>query len=106
MLYDNKFTGTVSGNMTRGATVFKMRAAGEPRAPLDRLRGLEPQRPYLNLEQSPIPWVAGLRMKFTVTKGAANLAPKTEWPVKVKPTIEARTTLLAANLASELEGHR
>ena len=40
-------------------------------------------------------------MKFTVTKGAANLAPKTEWPVKVKPTIDARTTLSAANLASD-----
>ena len=101
VLYDNKFTGTVSGNMTRGATVFKMRAAGEPRAPLDRLRGLEPQRPLPQPRTVPDPLGCRSPMKFTVTKGAANLAPKTEWPVKVKPTIEARTTLLAANLASD-----
>ena len=101
VLYDNKFTGTVSGNMTRGATVFKMRAAGEPGPHWVDFGDSSHNVPYLNLEQSPIPWVAGLRMKFTVTKGTANLAPKTEWPVKVKPTIDARTTLLAANLASD-----
>ncbi len=101
VLYDNKFTGTVSANMTRGATVFKMRAAGEPGPHWIDFGDSSHNVPYLNLEQSPIPWVAGLRMKFTVTKGAANLAPKTEWPVKVKPTIDARTTLSAANLASD-----
>jgi hypothetical protein len=101
VLYDNKFTGTVSGNMTRGRTVFKLRAAGDPGAHWIDFGDSSHNVPYLNLEQSPIPWVAGLRMKFTITKGTANLAPKTEWPVKVKPTIDARTTLSAANLAPD-----
>ncbi len=101
VLYDNKFTGTVSGNMTRGETTFKMRAAGEPGAHWIDFGDSSHNVPYLNLEQSPIPWVAGLRMRFTVTKGTASLAPKTEWPVNVKPTIDARTTLSAANLAPD-----
>ncbi len=101
VLYDNRFTGTVSGNMTRGKTVFKLRAAGEPGAHWIDFGDSSHNVPYLNLEQSPIPWVAGLRMKFTVTKGTANLAPKTEWPANVKPTIDARTTLSEADLAAD-----
>ena len=101
VLYDNKFTGTVSGNMTRGETVFKLRAAGESGAHWIDFGDSSHNVPYLNLEQSPIPWVAGLRMKFTVTKGAADLSPKTEWPVNVTPTLDQRTTLLNANLAPD-----
>jgi hypothetical protein len=101
VLYDNKFTGTVSGNMTRGETTFKLRAAGELGAHWIDFGDSSHNVPYLNLEQSPIPWVAGLRMKFTITKGTANLAPKTEWPVKVTPTLNQRTTLLNASLAPD-----
>jgi len=101
VLYDNKFVGTVSGNMTRGESTFKLRAAGEPGAHWIDFGDSSHNMPYLNLEQSPIPWVAGLRMKFTVTEGTANLAPKTEWPVDVAPTVDQRTTLLKANLAPD-----
>jgi hypothetical protein len=53
------------------------------------------------MEQSPVPWTDSHRVKFTLTKGAGPLAPKTEWPANVKPTIDARTTLSAANLAPD-----
>ena len=98
--------GPFPANMTRGATVFKMRAAGEPGPTLDRLRGLEPQRPPTSTSSShPIPWVAGLRMKFTVTKGTdESRSERREWPVRVKPTIDARTTLSAGEPRIRLEG--
>jgi len=101
VLYDNKYTGAASANMTRGITVFKLRAAGEVGPHWIEYAGSSHTVPYLNMEQSPVPWTDGHRLKFTVTKGVANLAPKTEWPANVKPTLDQRTTLLAANLAPD-----
>jgi hypothetical protein len=101
VLYDNKYTGAASANMTRGVVSFKLRAAGEVGPHWIEYGGSSHTVPYLNMEQSPVPWTDGHRMKFTVTKGVANLAPRTEWPAKVKPTLDQRTTLLAANLAPE-----
>ena len=101
VLYDNKYTGAASANMTRGIAVFKLRAAGEVGAHWIEYAGSSHTVPYLNMEQSPVPWTDSHRLKFTLTKGNANLAPKTEWPANVKPTIDARTTLSAANLAPD-----
>ncbi|MET0939340.1 MAG: hypothetical protein ABWY51_08980, partial [Gaiellaceae bacterium] len=101
VLYDNKYTGAASANMTRGVLSFKLRAAGEVGAHWIEYGGSSHTVPYLNMEQSPVPWTDGHRLKFTVTKGVGLLAPKTEWPVNVKPTIEQRTTLLASSVASD-----
>jgi len=101
VLYDNKYTGAASANMTRGVVSFRLRAAGEVGSHWIEYGGSSHTVPYLNMEQSPVPWTDGHRLRFTVTKGVANLAPRTDWPAKVKPTLDQRTTLLAANLAPD-----
>jgi hypothetical protein len=101
ILYDNRYTGAISANMTRGVSVFKLRAAGDVGTHWIEVAGSSHTVPYLNMEQSPVPWTDGHRLKFTVTKGTANLAPKTEWAANVAPTIDQKTTLLNANLAPD-----
>ncbi len=98
VLYDNHYTGAVSANMTRGVAVFKIRAAGEVGSHWIEYAGSSHTVPYLNMEQSPVPWTDGHRLKFVVTKDAGPPPARTEWPVSVKPTIDARTTLSVANL--------
>jgi len=100
VLYDNRYTGAVSANATRGVAVFKLRAAGGVGAHWIEYAGSSHTVPYLNMQQSPVPWTDGHRMKFTVTKDAGPPAPTLEWPAAVKPTMDERTTLLSANLAT------
>ncbi len=98
VLWDNRYTGAVSANTTRGVAVFKIRAAGPPGTHWIEFGGSSHTVPYLNMEQSPVPWTDGFRLKFTVTKDAGPPPNRLEWPKKVKPTIDAKTTLLEANL--------
>lgn len=98
VLYDNHYAGAVSANTTRGVTKFKIRAAGKPGVHWIEYAGSSHTVPYLNMEQSPVPWTDGHRFKFTVTKDACPPPNRLEWPAKVKPTIDAKTTLLEANL--------
>jgi hypothetical protein len=98
VLYDNRYTGAVSANMTRGVAVFKLRAAGEVGTHWIEYAGSSHTVPYLNMQQSPVPWTDSHRMRFTVTKDAGAPPVRIEWPVTVKPTIDQRTTLSAANL--------
>ena len=56
--------------------------------------------PYLNMEQSPVPWTDSHRLKFTVTKDAGPPAPAIEQAVAVRPTIAARTTVIDADVVS------
>ncbi len=44
VLYDNKYTGAASANMTRGIAVFKLRAAGEVGAHWIDVRGSQSHR--------------------------------------------------------------
>ncbi len=99
VLYDNHYAGAVSANTTRGVAVFKIRAAGDVGAHWIEYAGSSHTVPYLNMEQSPVPWTDSHRLRFTVTKDAGPPPARVEWPVSVKPTIDARTTLAAANLA-------
>jgi hypothetical protein len=101
VLYDNHYAGAVSANWTRGVAVFKLRAAGEVGPHWIEYAGSSHTVPYLNMEQSPVPWTDSHRLKFTVT--ADNGPPKTrvEWPAAVRPTIDMRTTLDAAKLAPD-----
>ncbi len=98
VLYDNHYTGAVSANMTRGVAVFKIRAAGDRGTHWIEYAGSSHTVPYLNMEQSPVPWTDSHRLAFTVTRDAGPPAPRLEWPAKVTPTINQRTTLTAANL--------
>ena len=92
VLYDNKYRGPSPGT---DAVAPLSSSCGPPvtRAPLDRASATPATTvPYLNLEQSPIP---GLPVPDEVHghQGRGELAPTTSGPSKVKPTIDARTTL-------------
>ena len=76
VLYDNKYAGAVSANTTRGWTTFKIRASGKPGTHFISYEGSSHTVPYLNMEQSPVPWTGAHKLKFTVTKDAG--APEAE----------------------------
>ena len=101
VLYDNHYAGAVSANTTRGVTTFKIRASGKPGAHWIEYAGSSHTVPYLNMEQSPVPWTDSHRVKFTVTKDAG--VPKTyvENAVSVTPTVSARTTVIDADVAKD-----
>jgi hypothetical protein len=101
VLWDNHYAGAVSANMARGVSVFKLRAAGGVGTHWIEYAGSSHTVPYLNMEQSPVPWTDSHRLKFTITRDAGRPATRLDWPVVVKPTIDARTTLSAANLAPD-----
>ena len=80
VLYDNKYAGAVSANTTRGWTTFKIRASGKVGAHVISYEGSSHTVPYLNMEQSPVPWTGAHQLKFTVTKDAGAPKPSLEWP--------------------------
>ena len=99
LLWDNHYAGAVSANTTRGVTSFTIRAAGKVGAHWIEYAGSSHTVPYLNMLQGPVPWTNEHLLKFTITKD--NGPPKTwvEEPVKVAPTISARTTVVDSDLA-------
>lgn len=101
VLYDNRYAGAVSANTTRGVTSFKIRAAGEPGVHWIEYAGSSHTVPYLNMEQSPVPWTDSHRVKFTVTKDAGPPKAYVEQAVSVQPTISARTTVIDADVAKD-----
>jgi hypothetical protein len=101
VLYDNHYAGAVSANTTRGVTSFKIRASGKPGVHWIEYAGSSHTVPYLNMEQSPVPWTDSHRVKFTVTKDAGAPKAYVEEAVSVKPTISARTTVIDADVAKD-----
>jgi hypothetical protein len=99
LLYDNKYAGAVSANTTRGWTKFTIRASGKPGAHVISYEGSSHTVPYLNMDQSPVPWTAAHKLMFTVTKDAGAPKPSLDWPADVQPTMAERTTVLSANVA-------
>jgi hypothetical protein len=99
VLYDNHYAGAVSANTTRGVTSFKMRAAGKPGVHWIEYAGSSHTVPYLNMQQSPVPWTDSHRLKFTVTKDAGPPPVTVDQAVKVAPTISARTTVIDSDVA-------
>src|SRR4051794_18293534 len=92
LLYDNKFTGTIMANWTRGTAIMHIRASGPVgRHTVEVADAISFK--YLNIQQSPIPWGSGKVMSFTVTKDAGRPKPRIDWPAKVEPTLDAKTTL-------------
>jgi hypothetical protein len=55
---------------------------------------------YLNVPQSPLPWTTEFQKTFTVTKDAGRPKQEIDWPVKVDPTLNAKTTLQLTALSS------
>jgi hypothetical protein len=101
VLYDNHYAGAVSANTTRGVTSFKIRASGKVGPHWIDYQGSSHTVPYLNMEQSPVPWTDGHRRMFTVTKDAGAPATYLEQAASVRPTISARTTVIDADVAKD-----
>jgi hypothetical protein len=97
LLYDNKYTGAIMANWTRGTAVMHIRASGSPgRHTIEVADAISFK--YLNIQQSPIPWGTGKVMSFTVTKDGGRPKARIDWPDKVAPTLDAKTTLQLAGL--------
>jgi hypothetical protein len=95
VLYDNHFTGLIAGNTTRGTATVQIRAAGPVGRHQVEVYDASHVLPYLNIEQSPLPWLLPSKFEFTVTKDAGPPRTRVELPVDVQPTVDARTTLSA-----------
>jgi hypothetical protein len=98
LLYDNKYVGAIMANWTRGVAVMHIRASGPVgRHTIDVADAISFK--YLNIQQSPIPWGTGKVMSFTVTRDAGRPKARIDWPAKVTPTLDAKTTLQLAGTA-------
>ena len=92
LLYDNKYTGAIMANWTRGTAIMHIRASGPVgRHTIEVADAISFK--YLNIQQSPIPWGTGKVMSFTVTKDNGRPKAQLDWPAKVTPTLDAKTTL-------------
>ena len=103
--YDSRYAGVVTGKWTRGEARVTIRAAG----PVGRhtvLVGTGMQFNYLNIRQSPIPWATGGRATFAVTKDSGRPPARTDWPVRVKPTVDIGRTLLSGGTTAQTTGAR
>jgi hypothetical protein len=93
LLYDNKFTGALTANWTRGIATAHIRASGPVGTHVISLDNAV-NFGYLNVQQSPLPWTTEFHMKFKVTPGVAGKSLRViDWPTKVQPTVDAKTTL-------------
>src|SRR4051794_31261101 len=93
LLYDNKFTGALTANWTRGVATAHIRASGPVGTHVISLDNAV-NFGYLNVQQSPLPWTTEFHVKFKVTPGVAKQSlSKLDWPVSVTPTVDAKTTL-------------
>jgi hypothetical protein len=97
LLYDNKYTGAIMANWTRGTAVMHIRASGPVgRHTIEVADAISFK--YLNIQQSPIPWGTGKVMTFTVTRDNGRPKARIDWPTKVAPTLDAKTTLQLTGL--------
>src|SRR4051794_41109970 len=92
LLYDNKYTGAITANWTRGSALMHIRAAGPVGTHTIEVADAISFK-YLNIQQSPIPWGSGKVMKFTVTADNGRPKARIDWPDNVAPTLDAKTTL-------------
>jgi hypothetical protein len=100
LLYDNKYTGAIMANWTRGTAIMHIRAAGPVGVHTIEVADAISFK-YLNIQQSPIPWGTGKVMRFTVTKDNGRPKPRMDWPAQVAPTLDAKTTLQLSALSTK-----
>ena len=96
LLYDNKYTGAMMANWTRGTAVAHIRASGPVGSHTIEVADAISFK-YLNIQQSPIPWGTGSVLKFKVTKDNGRPKAQLDWPATVSQTLDARTTLQLTN---------
>jgi hypothetical protein len=100
LLYDNKFVGAMTANWTRGVATAHIRAsgpAGRHVISLDNAVNFG----YLNVQQSPLPWTTEFQLGFTVTKDAGRPKTAIDWPERVAPTLDAKTTLQLTGVSTD-----
>ncbi|HCG02384.1 MAG TPA: hypothetical protein DEV93_17805 [Chloroflexi bacterium] len=92
LLYDNHYVGALTANWTRGTAQVVIRAAGQVG---NHVVGVEDAitYPYLNIQQTTIPWAHGFSRTFRVTRDAGRPVARLDWPAQVTPTLDQRTTL-------------
>ena len=69
VLYDNHFTGLIAGNTTRGTATVHIRAAGDMGRHEIEVYDASHVLPYLNIEESPLPWLMPVRVPVHADKG-------------------------------------
>jgi hypothetical protein len=95
--YDGHYTGAATGIWTRGTAKVKIRASGPVGDHVIQATGGIGNN-YLNIEQSPIPWAVDQVFHFNVTRDNGAPPNRIDWPAKVTPTINQRTTLGSVGL--------
>jgi hypothetical protein len=95
--YDGHYTGAATGIWTRGSSTVKIRASGPVGGHIIQATGGIGNN-YLNIAQSPIPWVVDQVFRFKVTADHGAPANRIDWPAKITPTISQRTTLGSVGL--------
>ncbi len=92
--YDNKFSGQLTANWSRGVAVAHIRASGPAGRHVIYLDD-SVTFGYMNIPQSPNPWAVSKKFIFTVTKDAGRPAARVDWPMNLAPTMSPSTTLAA-----------
>jgi hypothetical protein len=90
--YDGHYTGAATGIWTRGSSTVKIRASGPVGDHIIQATGGIGNN-YLNIAQSPIPWVVDQVFHFKVTADHGAPPNRIDWPARITPTISQRTTL-------------
>ena len=95
VLYDNKYAGELQARWTRGTAKVTMVASG-PVGPHYVSANAALTFSYLNIIQSPNPEGNPGTEVFTVTKDNGVFKPTIDYPTKVTPTVDNRTTMALA----------
>jgi hypothetical protein len=97
VLWDNRYTGEMTANWTRGTATVTIRAAG-PVGRHEIVVGDAITDLYMNILQSPVPYANGGKVTFVTTRDAGRPKAQLAWPSSVTPTIAQTTTLSNAGL--------
>lgn len=100
ILWDDHYTGVLAGNTTRGMASVTIRAAGPVGRHIVEMYDASHILPYLNIEQSPLPWLMPFAWTFTATKDLGRPPVRVDMPADVQATVDARTTLAAVTVAA------
>jgi hypothetical protein len=99
LLWDNKFSGQLTANWSRGVAVTHIRASGPAGKHVVYLDD-SVTFGYMNIPQSPVPWAISKKFIFTVTKDSGRPAARIDWPMTMAPTTSPTTTLEAVKAAT------